>query len=99
VAEDFPNRRSGLDARSLTGETVVLDRRLRRIHQLNQTASFIWERCDGRHAVGEIAAQMARDFDVDLETARRDAAAAVARLAEAGLLEPAPVRGGPPPAE
>jgi hypothetical protein len=83
-------RRAGLDARALTGETVVLDRRLRRIHQLNQTASFIWDRCDGRHAVADMAAQMARAFDVDLETAQRDAAAAVARLAEAGLLEPPP---------
>ena len=88
--QGLPIRRAGLDARSLTGETVVLDRRLRRIHQLNQTASFIWERCDGRHAVADIAAQMARDFDVNLETAQRDAASAVARLAEAGLLEPAP---------
>jgi hypothetical protein len=76
-----------VNVREIDGETVVLDRRLRRIHQLNTTASFVWQLCDGRHAVDDIAMGLVDDFEVDAVTAERDAAAAVQQLDEVGLLQ------------
>ena len=76
-----------MNVRAVGGETVVLDRRRRRIHQLNATASFVWQRCDGRHAVNDIAALLVDDYDVDPVIAEKDAADTVRQFAEAGLLQ------------
>ena len=83
----YPLRRADVNVRTVGDETVVLDRRRRRIHQLNATASFVWRRCDGRHAVDDIAAGLVDDFDVDPVIAEKDAAETVRQLAEAGLLQ------------
>ena len=83
----YPLRRRNVNVRVLDGETVVLDRPRRRIHQLNVTASHVWARCDGRHSVREIAEDLADAFDVDRHVAERDAAALLEQLASAGLLE------------
>jgi coenzyme PQQ synthesis protein D (PqqD) len=84
-----------VNVRTVGAETVVLDRRRRRIHQLNPTASFVWQRCDGRHAVGDIAALLVDGFDVDLATAEQDTTAMVRQLAQAGLLQDDPAHSLP----
>jgi hypothetical protein len=73
--------------RSVEGEVLVLDRRKEKIHQLNITASYIWERCDGQHSVVEIAKGLAASFDVDLGTVSGHVANAVRQLEGLGLLE------------
>jgi PqqD family protein of HPr-rel-A system len=70
------------------GETVVFDRHHGLIHQLNPTAHYIWERCDGHATVADIAQQLAEAFGVDLKTAADDVAALVAQLHTLELLEP-----------
>lgn len=73
-------------SRAVNGETLVLDSRAELIHQLNPTATFIWERARSGSPAEEIAAALAEDFDVELETAHRDVAATLARLKELNLL-------------
>jgi hypothetical protein len=90
LAEERPKRRSDLNARVVDGEMVVLDRRSERIHQLNQTACFIWDRCDGDRSLEQIADGMIEAFEVDEETATRDVVATVKQFAELGLLEGRP---------
>jgi hypothetical protein len=75
--------------RIIEGETVVLDRHGGLIHQFNQTASYIWERCDGTSTAAEIAQQLAEAFDVHPKTAADDVAAIMRKLQELNLLEPA----------
>ena len=55
--------------------------------QLNRTAGFIWDRCDGEHSVAAIAHEVAEAFDVDAAAARTDVAGTVRRLDAAGLVE------------
>ncbi len=45
--EPLPQRRSDIIYRTIEGETVILNRNEGRLHQLNPTASFIWNCCDG----------------------------------------------------
>jgi hypothetical protein len=78
--ERCPRRRAGLQARKLDGETLVLDREHGLVHKLNETASFVWDRCDGRLLVADVAELMVRQFDIDSDTARRDVATAVAQF-------------------
>jgi len=62
------------------------------IHQLNQTANFVWEHCDGQSPIHEIANQLIEIYDVDPKIALNDVTEAVRRLRELELLE-TPVNG------
>lgn len=82
-----PSRRTEFEEREVEGEMVVMDKESEQIHQLNQTASFIWQRCDGEHDEQEIAEELAEAFEVDRETALQDVADTLNKLEEIGLLE------------
>ncbi len=57
--------------------------------RLNDTGEFMWEKLSGPQGITEerLAALMIDAYDVDEETAKRDTAAFIAKLNEAGLLE------------
>jgi hypothetical protein len=57
-------RRTDVKTCLVDGELVVLDRHGELIHQLNKTASYIWEQCDGRRTAAEIAGQLGEAFEV-----------------------------------
>ena len=84
---DHPKRRVDVNVRMVDGEVVVLDRQSDLIHQLNHTASYIWDRCDGQSTVAEIANQLAAAFHVDVHTAVQDVATTIRQLHSLGLLE------------
>jgi hypothetical protein len=71
----------------IDGETVILDRRSGRIHQLNETASFIWARCDGQLSMVDIGTHLAEAFDVAPAGAAHDVAATIDLFGELGLLD------------
>jgi Coenzyme PQQ synthesis protein D (PqqD) len=87
MVEDQPKRRSDISVRPVGGELVVLDRTVNRIHQLNPTATFIWDQCDGQRTVQEIAEQLAGSFEVELDTAREAVTGLIHRLRDLALLE------------
>lgn len=80
------HRRTDLVTRELDGETVILDRVGAKVHQLNLTAAYVWQRCDGASSIQEIAAGLAEEFGVDIEMAMRDVARIVELFGNAGLL-------------
>jgi hypothetical protein len=87
MLDDHPKRRSDISVRAVGEELVVLDRTANRIHQLNRTASFIWNRCDGQHTLPEIAGELAASFEVEPDTARETVTTMVPRFSELGLLD------------
>jgi len=72
-------------SREVDGEVLVLDGSARLIHQLNPTASFIWQRAQSGSAPLEIATALVEQYDVELATAQRDVAVTLARLSELNL--------------
>jgi hypothetical protein len=72
--------------REIDGELLVLDTRSDLIHQFNRTACFIWRMCEEQAAPEVIAAALAREFEVDEETARHDVAKTLSRLQSLNLL-------------
>ena len=82
-----PQRRPDIRTRVVDGETIVLDRREEFVHQLNKTASYIWERCDGRYSPAEIADEVCAAFEVDHRTALRDVLDIVEELERRKLLQ------------
>src|SRR5689334_6746520 len=56
-------RKDGLIIQALPDETLVYDLERDRAHCLNQTASLIWERCDGQSTTKEIAQLLAKTLN------------------------------------
>ena len=83
----FPRQRAGLKSRLVDGEMVVLDQDGALVHQLNRTATYIWERCNGQHAPAEIAAELCQVFEVDPKTALKDVFDAIRQLQDLRLLQ------------
>lgn len=82
-----PKRRSDLNCRMIDGETVVLDLKEGHLHQLNPTASFIWDCCDGELTMDQIVERLAGAYEVDTTTARKDVDEVISKLRSSKLLE------------
>ena len=50
-----PRRRVNLSVRTIDGETVVLDRDGGFVHQLNDSATYVWKHCDGSASERDLA--------------------------------------------
>jgi hypothetical protein len=90
------NRLGSVVVREVDGEVLLLDIESNQIHQLNETASFIWRNCRDAASVLEITRSLAGKFDVDEETAAKDVAAVLDKLQTLNLIIPCnSMPGGP----
>lgn len=81
-------RRDGLLTRELPDELLVYERDEHRAHCLNRTAAAVFRNADGTRTVADLALLVAPEGDRAVGEAV--VAEALARLAEAGLLEGEP---------
>lgn len=56
-------RSKGLVIQELPDEVLVYDLDRDRAHCLNETAAFVWQRCDGRNTTAQIARTLGQKFD------------------------------------
>ena len=82
-------QRKNLTIQSVDDETLILDLDSNNIHQLNSTASFVWEQCNGSVPVEEVVELFASHYGIDGETARVDVGRVIEVLSELGLIEAA----------
>jgi hypothetical protein len=87
VGEPVPKRRSDLNYKTIDGETLILNREEGRLYQLNPTASFIWDCCDGNSNIADITDRLAGAYEVDSSTARNDVEEVLSNLRSSNLLE------------
>ncbi len=85
-------RKDGLVVKELPEETLVYDTETDRAHCLNETAAFIWKRCDGRTTPAQIARELSGEANVKLD--ERIVWLAIDQLSHHRLLAQAPT---PPP--
>ena len=79
-------RRDGLILRKVQQDLLLLDTEFNQIHQLNETASFIWENWEQLPDPVEISRLLAQKFDVEEQVVLNDVSAIVGRLQELNLL-------------
>jgi hypothetical protein len=60
----FPRRRPDIVSQSVPRETLLYDPVADAVHVLNQTASVVWELCDGQHDLSDMAAYLRKHFTV-----------------------------------
>jgi hypothetical protein len=79
-------QRPDLKIQRVDGEILLLDDQNGYVHQLNQTASFVWLQCDGKSSTAEIARRLADEFDVEDGIAARDVPDIIKKLRDLKLL-------------
>jgi hypothetical protein len=88
VSDKFIRRNRATAARKLGDETMVLAVLDSTLFSLNEVASIVWQAADGQTPLREIVARaIVPAFEVDAETAYRDALELVEGLARQGILE------------
>jgi hypothetical protein len=85
--DSHPRRRTDLKTRLVEGELVVLDREGQMVHQLNRTASYIWQHCDGESSAAKIAEEVCQNFEIDYATALQDVLNTIEQLEKMKLLK------------
>lgn len=82
--------KQGFILRTVAGETVVLpsgdELDLNMMITLNETGKFLWQRLEVGAEVGELVADLLKEYDVDEATARAGVERFVAKLNENGFL-------------
>src|SRR5579871_1824408 len=88
AATTYVSRSHAVAARELGGEMMIMSATDSTLFSLNETATLIWNAADGKTPLREIVEnKICREFDVEPETACRDAEALVTNLADLGILQ------------
>ncbi len=60
-----PQRIHSVHVESIDGDLCVYDTTRQRVHALNHTAAFVWQRCDGRTSPVDLAAALSAEGSID----------------------------------
>lgn len=81
-------RAENVAARRIGDELMIMSARDSSLFGLNETAAILWDAADGATPLREIVARdICTTFDVDAETALRDARELALQLSERGILQ------------
>ncbi len=81
-------RNESILSQELDGEFVLYDPEEDAIHNLNETAYFVWKNCDGHCSASEIANRLEEQYYVSMETANGDVESILLQLHEVNLVQP-----------
>jgi hypothetical protein len=92
IKEQSFMRSQSVVARVIAGETLIVPVRakvgdLASIYSFNGTGSLIWKLMESPKTVEELAAAVAREYDVDAAHAERDVAEFIGEMKAVGLVE------------
>ena len=84
--DSHPERAARILAHRGDEELVLLDPENGQYFTLDEVGARIWELCDGKRSVSEIAAALDEEFDAPLETIRADLLELLEELSSGGLV-------------
>lgn len=70
--KEVPKKQKNIPYRKIEGNIYIVDPRKKRLHELNEVASFIWENIDGRNSWFDILDKILKNFDVKKDVATED---------------------------
>lgn len=84
-------REDNVAARRIGEELMIMSPRDSALFSLNQTAAILWDAADGTTPLADIVArEICQHFDIDADTALRDALETAEGLAKHGILRISP---------
>ncbi|MEW6386197.1 MAG: PqqD family protein [Thermodesulfobacteriota bacterium] len=83
----YPLKSADTAHRTLGEEAVVVNFRSSFFYHLNPVGTFIWEHCDGKHSVVQIATALTEEYQVTPEEAVQDCQQFIDGLVTEGLLQ------------
>jgi len=86
LVANLRRRFEGVMVREVDDGVLLLDTESNQIHQLNQTAKFVWSACDEVASVEQITALLAEEFEVEAHAAAKDVDDVVERLLALNLV-------------
>lgn len=81
---------SDLAARTIGGEAVVVTPADSLVHELDEVATFVFERCDGSRTAAQLVDEVLAAFAAAPAQVRDDVAGLLATLVARRLVEPVP---------
>ncbi|MGH9709737.1 MAG: PqqD family protein [Candidatus Acidiferrales bacterium] len=73
--------------REIDGQVVIISPEDSMVHELNETASFIWKQVDSRRDAAEIARNVGIEYSVGASEVQEDTERFLSCLAKKGLLQ------------
>lgn len=86
IATIKPRQAEGVMLTDADEESILYDPIQGNVHILNETGASIWELCDGRRTIEEIAKIIEIDFEAEDESVLADVKEFVEELEKQGLL-------------
>lgn len=80
-------KRENITVQAVEDETLLLDLASNNIHQLNTSASFIWQNCDGNNTEADLEKLLLNQYEIDAATAKQDTKNIINQLLEMRLIE------------
>ena len=82
-----PVARPGLEKSEMGDETLLYNAENDKVSMLNKTAAAVWELCDGKHTIEEIAAEITESLGPpEGRDVKSDVEAAIEKFREDGIL-------------
>jgi hypothetical protein len=91
--DDKPQQHPNAAWREMDGEVVIISPEDSVLHELNETASWIWKQATGGRSVEQIAHDLAEEYEVEPEVALADTFAILNHLESKKLVAPAEAQG------
>ena len=85
--EKYPRQNPDTPTRTIEGEAVVITPDDSQLHNLNQTATLIWERANGTQSLEEIFKEMLTTYEVEENELRADIIEFIQESQSKGMLE------------
>jgi hypothetical protein len=86
MAAEIRLRREGLPFQEIDGQAVVVVPSRREMHELDETATFLWRELERARSVAELVEAVCGEFDVEPDRAEKDVRGFIVRLEEKGLV-------------
>ena len=88
MVSDNPRRRADVTLDQLAdGSAVLYDKARKMAHPLTQTATLIWQACDGEHTLAAIVDELAAAYDAPRDAIEGDVTTFLRQLTDLHLLE------------
>lgn len=81
-----PDKTPHLAWRIIEGQAFIVNTETSHLHELNVTATFIWQHIDGKNGIAELASLLSKEYDITPADAANDLSELLVTFRKDGLI-------------